>query len=90
VIEVGERGEVIGFQEKPELPRPGLANAGLYVLERELAAVIPHGVFSDLAHDLFPLALDLDAALRVEPLEGSFSDIGTPETLAAAREEAAQ
>jgi mannose-1-phosphate guanylyltransferase len=88
VITVDFAGNVTGFEEKPPLPRPGLASAGLYVLDRELAALIPPGVFCDLAHDLFPLALDLELGLRVEQLVGSFSDIGTPESLEAARAEA--
>ena len=89
VITVDPEGCVTAFEEKPALPRPGLASAGLYVIERELAALIPHGVFADLAMDLFPLALDLDLHLRVEPLEGSFADIGTPEALDEARSEIA-
>jgi mannose-1-phosphate guanylyltransferase len=88
LITVDFAGNVTGFEEKPPLPRPGLASAGLYVLDRELAALIPPGVFSDLAHDLFPLALDLELGLRIEQLVGSFSDIGTPESLEAARAEA--
>jgi NDP-sugar pyrophosphorylase family protein len=89
IITVDFAGNVTGFEEKPPVPRPGLASAGLYVLDRELAALIPPGVFCDLAHDLFPLALDLELGLRVEQLVGSFSDIGTPESLEAARAEAA-
>jgi NDP-sugar pyrophosphorylase family protein len=89
VITVDFAGNVTGFEEKPPVPRPGLASAGLYVLDRELAALIPPGVFCDLAHDLFPLALNLELGLRVEQLVGSFSDIGTPESLEAARAEAA-
>jgi NDP-sugar pyrophosphorylase family protein len=89
IITVDFSGNVTGFEEKPPVPRPGLASAGLYVLDRELAALIPPGVFCDLAHDLFPLALDLELGLRIEQLVGSFSDIGTPESLEAARAEAA-
>lgn len=89
VIEADTGGGITGFEEKPAVSRPGLANAGLYVIERELATVIPRDVFFDFALDLFPLALDLEARLQVHELEGSFSDIGTPESLAAARVEAA-
>ena len=82
VLEVDPRGDVIGFEEKPASSRPGLASAGLYVLERELAALIPQGVYSDVAEDLFPFAHKLELTLRAEPLEGTFTDIGTPESLA--------
>lgn len=89
VIEVDTSHRVIGFEEKPAVPRPGLASAGLYVLERELVALIPYGVFYDFANDLFPMALELDLELRVHELAGTFADVGTPESLAAARGEAA-
>ncbi|HET8672619.1 MAG TPA: nucleotidyltransferase family protein [Thermoleophilaceae bacterium] len=83
VIEVDGAMRVTGFEEKPVQPRPGLANAGLYAIERELATLIPRDVFFDFAHDLFPLALDIEADLRVHELGGEFADIGTPESLAA-------
>lgn len=85
VIEVDGEMRVTGFEEKPAQPRPGLANAGLYAIERELATLIPREVFFDFAHDLFPLALDVEADLRVHELGGKFADIGTPESLAAAQ-----
>jgi NDP-sugar pyrophosphorylase family protein len=90
VLEVDPRGDVIGFEEKPASSRPGLASAGLYVLDRELVAIVPPDEFFDLAEDLFPLAHKLELTLRAEPLEGAFADIGTPESLADARGEAAR
>jgi NDP-sugar pyrophosphorylase family protein len=87
VIEAGADGCITGFEEKLAVSRPGLANAGLYVVDRELATVIPRDVFFDFALDLFPLALDLEAHLQVHELEGRFADIGTPTALRAAREE---
>lgn len=85
VIELDERMRVTGFEEKPAQPRAGLASAGLYAIERDLAALIPRDVFFDFANDLFPMALDLEADLRVHELSGDFADVGTPESLAAAR-----
>jgi NDP-sugar pyrophosphorylase family protein len=85
VIEVDGEKRVTGFEEKPSQPRPGLASAGLYAIDRELATLIPRDVFFDFAHDLFPLALQVEAELRVHELGGEFADIGTPESLAAAQ-----
>lgn len=85
VIEVDDQMRVRRFEEKPADPRPGLANAGLYAIDRDLATLIPRDVFFDFAHDLFPLALHIEADLRVHELGGEFADIGTPESLAAAQ-----
>jgi NDP-sugar pyrophosphorylase family protein len=76
VVTVDFAGNVTGFEENPPAARPGLASAGLYVLDRELAALIPHGVFCELERDLFPLALDLELGLRVEQLVGGIAGVG--------------
>jgi NDP-sugar pyrophosphorylase family protein len=68
-IEVDVAGNVVGVEPAGVGPRPGLVSAGLVVLDRELAALIPPGVYCDLPRDLFPLALDLELGLRVEPLQ---------------------
>jgi NDP-sugar pyrophosphorylase family protein len=69
-IEVDAAGNVVALEDNARGPRPGLVSVGLDVLDRELAALIPPGVYSELARDLFPLALDLEMGLRVEPLQG--------------------
>jgi NDP-sugar pyrophosphorylase family protein len=69
-IEVDVAGNVVAFEESAPGARPGLVSASLDVLDRELAALIPPGVYSELVRDLFPLALDLELGLRVEPLQG--------------------
>jgi NDP-sugar pyrophosphorylase family protein len=66
VVLVDMAGNVLGFDRRPS----GLTSAGIYVLDRELAALIPPGVFFDLERDLFPMALDLAMGLRVEQLVG--------------------
>jgi NDP-sugar pyrophosphorylase family protein len=85
LVEVNDRDEVLSFKEKPAFPRPGLASAGLCILDPELIELIPQGAFFDIAADLFPLALALGLRLRVHHLERGWIDIGTPASLAHAR-----
>lgn len=35
IVELGERGEVVSFEEKPAKPRSALASMGIYVFERD-------------------------------------------------------
>jgi NDP-sugar pyrophosphorylase family protein len=69
VLMVDMAGNVLGIDHKPS----GLVSAGVYVLDRELAALIPPGVFFDLERDLFPMVQDLELGLRVEQLVGSMA-----------------
>ena len=87
VAEVDDGDAVVRFQEKPDTPCPGLASAGLCVLEPELIELIPEGARLDIGGDLLPLALARGLRLRVHRLDGAWIDIGTPAALAAAREE---
>jgi mannose-1-phosphate guanylyltransferase len=86
VVEVDEESLIVNFVEKPRQPRPGLANAGVYVVEQELLQKLaPEGQFCDFAIDLFPCALDGGRRLRAELIATPAHDIGTPDALAQAR-----
>jgi mannose-1-phosphate guanylyltransferase len=85
VVEVDEDGWIVRFVEKPPQPRPGLANAGVYVVERELVEMAPEGRFYDFAIDLFPAALTAGRRLRAEQIGVTAADIGTPDALARAQ-----
>src|SRR5437588_8004876 len=85
LVEVDEKGWIVSFTEKPSQPRPGLANAGVYVLERELIELAPEGQFCDFAIDLFPCALDVGRRLRAQVIDMAADDIGTPDALERAR-----
>jgi D-glycero-D-manno-heptose 1,7-bisphosphate phosphatase len=64
---------------------PGLINAGVYLISRDILAHIPAGPCS-LERDVFP-RLAQGGLLRGRAYEGYFIDIGTPAELARARAE---
>lgn len=75
-------GRIAGFREKGRTG-PGLLNAGLYLLPRDLCRTVPMPeVFSWELDFLQPLAPTLGAAGVV--LDTPFLDIGTPESYALA------
>jgi len=77
-VEIAADGRVSAFAEKCPDSRGGLANAGVYLLDREhFAATAPAGRFS-LETDLFP-RLAVEGLVRAWQHDGSFVDIGTPD-----------
>jgi mannose-1-phosphate guanylyltransferase len=84
IVEVsGNR--VVGFAEKPELPKSDLANAGMYAFHPDVLDLIAGTPPQDIGYDLLPALL---GRARAVPLGGSyFIDIGTATALARARTE---
>jgi mannose-1-phosphate guanylyltransferase len=82
VVEVDEEGDILSFQEKPDLQEAisNLANTGVYVLEPRALSYIPENAFFDFAMDVFPRFLE--AGERFVGYQGDFywSDIGSLET----------
>jgi NDP-sugar pyrophosphorylase family protein len=81
VVEVDSKGNILGFQEKPD-PKEAistLANTGIYVLEPRALDYIPEDTFFDFARDVFPKFLRRGE--RFVGYQGDFywSDIGTLE-----------
>ena len=81
-VEVSNDGRVQTFLEKSPLKQPGLINAGIYLLERNVLKQIPEGKMISLEKEVFPdlIGKDLYGVL----CNGPFIDIGTPESLHAA------
>lgn len=81
-VKTGDDGAVLVFQEKSSILCPGLINAGIYLIEREVAEIIPEGMFYSLESDFFPgfIGCGLYAFMGTNP----FLDIGIPESLASA------
>jgi D-glycero-alpha-D-manno-heptose 1-phosphate guanylyltransferase len=75
-------GHIVRFQEKATSSVPGWANAGVYLLPRELIAEIPTDKAISIERDIFPDWIE--RGLFGFPGSGEFLDIGTPESLAAA------
>jgi len=76
-------GCVSGFEEKSCDPGPAWVNAGVYVLARALACAIAPAPPVSLEREVLPEWIG--RGLRAYPVRGSFFDIGTPSTYAAAQ-----
>ena len=85
VVEVDENDYVRRFVEKRANPKPGLVNAGLYVVEPDLVAALPSGTASDFGHDVLPQAVERGERILAYRLQSAVLDIGTPEALALAQ-----
>ena len=83
ILEVDDRGRLVGFEEKPARPRGDLANAGMYVFTREVLDLVDGPEPCDLGTHLMPR---LVGHARVVGIGGAYlRDIGTPAALAEAR-----
>ena len=75
---------VVSFEEKPEIPKSDLANAGVYVAGKELFDVLPEGTPLDFGKDVLP---GLIGKLSGYETTDYLLDIGTPENYKRAEEE---
>jgi NDP-sugar pyrophosphorylase family protein len=82
-VELDAGGRVTAFREKGS-DVAGLVNAGVYVLERALIERFPAEVPVSLERDCLP-GLAAEGQVVGMPVEGRLIDIGTPESLRAAR-----
>lgn len=88
-VAVADRlGRISKFVEKPAVSPPGGAwvNAGIYLADRSVMDLVPDDAPFDFSRNLFPAMM-----ARGIPIHGSFHrghwfDIGTPESLAEARD----
>ncbi len=85
VVEVDERGGIIGFFEKchdTNTARPGLINAGVYLINRDSIKAFSSKAPLSLEKEVIPSFVG--AGLRGFRTDGRFIDIGTPESFAGA------
>jgi D-glycero-alpha-D-manno-heptose 1-phosphate guanylyltransferase len=75
-------GKIIEFAEKAASSGPGLINAGIYVIDRDVLAPW-NGEALSMERDILPKAVR-KGLVRGVRLSGPFIDIGLPETYAAA------
>ena len=86
VVEVDEHGRILRFAEKQsERSGPGCVNAGLYLLDPDLVAALPHGEPLDFGHDVLPAAVDRGEPVFAYRLGAPVLDVGTREDLELAR-----
>ncbi len=78
IAELDLDGRIVGFVEKPEHPVSDLANAGIYVMQREVLDLIPNKPIADFGFDVLP---QLVGRMYGYEINGFFVDIGTLERL---------
>ena len=91
VLDIGPDDGILGAREKPDVPdgEPHWVSAGVYCLDPVLIGTIPAGRSYDYARDLAPALIAAGHRVGAHRLTGYWRDIGTPESLAAARRDAA-
>lgn len=80
IVELDPRGVVVGFEEKPRDPRSNLANAAVYLMSQ--LALDEVGNSRDFSTEVVPRLL---GRIQGHRFDGAFFDMGTPESLEAAR-----
>ena len=83
-VHVDDAGLVLGFEEKNHNGGAGWINAGVYLLTRRLVETIPANRAVSLEREMFPSWIG--RGLYGYRSKGRFLDIGTPESLAVARD----
>ncbi len=77
-----DESRIVRFEEKKQNSKPGLINAGIYLLPRTYIESIPTGKPVSLERQMFPLWIN--KGLYGYKTKSQFIDIGTPETYMAA------
>jgi NDP-sugar pyrophosphorylase family protein len=76
-VTVGQDGRVAEFVEKGAAAGPGLINAGVYLLRKQIVRDLPAGTAISLEREVFPQLLDRGVYGLV--CTGLFIDIGIPD-----------
>ena len=76
-------GYIRRFKEKPtpEEAFSNVINAGLYILEPEVMALVPEGEKYDFSKDLFPRLLEMGWPMYAQAINGVWFDVGSPQEL---------
>ena len=80
IVELDSARVVVGFEEKPTHPRSNLANAAVYLLSQ--TALDEVGESRDFSTEVVPRLL---GRIQGHQFSGPYFDMGTPESLVAAR-----
>ena len=76
-------GYIRRFKEKPtpEEAFSNVINAGLYILEPEVMALVPEGEKYDFSKNLFPRLLEMGWPMYAQAINGVWFDVGSPKEL---------
>ncbi|MDA8715827.1 NDP-sugar synthase [Candidatus Poseidoniales archaeon] len=76
-------GYIRKFKEKPtpEEAFSNVINAGLYILEPEVMALVPEGEKYDFSKNLFPRLLEMGWPMYAKAINGVWFDVGSPNEL---------
>ncbi len=83
-VKIDKDGMVLAFLEKSRKKHPGLVNAGIYLLEREVVEEFPENKMVSLEKEIFPNLIG--NGLYGVLCKGFFIDIGTPDSFNKAKE----
>lgn len=74
------QGFIRQFKEKPtaEEAFSNVINAGLYIIEPEVLALVPEGEKFDFSKQLFPLVLEMGWPMYAQTIDGVWFDVGHP------------
>jgi glucose-1-phosphate adenylyltransferase len=77
-----DTNRIVGFEEKPPVPRSNLASMGVYVftrkvLEQEIEETVAHQGLTDFGKHVFPLMLQSGRHLQAHRFHGYWQDVGT-------------
>ncbi|MDC0340751.1 NDP-sugar synthase [Candidatus Poseidoniaceae archaeon] len=73
-------GYISRFKEKPspEEAFSNVINAGLYIIEPEVLALMPLGEKFDFSKQLFPMVLEMNWPMYAKTIDGVWFDVGNP------------
>jgi len=76
-VMINESHEILGFKEKVTMQNPGMINAGVYFMQKDIFTHMPAVSRFSLEHDFFPKMVGLRCAGFI--INSELTDIGTPE-----------
>lgn len=84
IIEINEKYEVVGFEEKPDQPKANLASMGIYCFKTSVLKQLLKDASSkqmDFGKDIIPLSLIDGYHVYAYRFNGYFRDVGTIQSL---------
>jgi len=84
IAEMDQNNLITGFAEKPQHPKGNLANAGIYIVRREIFKAVSPPPFADFGKDILPCLI---GRMYGYPMREYLIDIGTPDNYEKAQEE---